>query len=383
MEHKYRIGHEYVDKGATRNTEDQFLRWINLKNSGMKNMSGIRPLKYITRFFKAPAYLVLVTSNTSSGERNPWDDIVDFSAGNILYWGDAKFNTEKKYNDFEGNQVLEVINHLILEGKFEHVPPILHFSKPKKGVVHFNGLCIMEKIELTWFIDKETGKPIKNYRCHLSILDNEEVDVSWLHNRARATSLDQIKSIDEMAPITWKEYKKGKINKLQVWKHKIKSTSEQLPQEGTADAQILEQLTSLSPYEFEAVTVALFKQLKDVTHSITQTRLTKDGGFDFKGHFVLPYPLSYDIHFLGEAKKFSKKNGVQPKHISRLVARLSRGEYGIFVTTSFYTKQTQEEVYNDGYPIKLFSGIDLVSLLRELRLVQGENINKDWLDSVL
>ena len=31
--------------------------------------------------------------------------------------------------------------------------------------------------------------------------------------------------------------------------------------------------------------------------------------------------------------------------VSRLVARLQRGEYGIFVTTSYYTKAAQEEVH--------------------------------------
>ncbi|RHW33401.1 hypothetical protein D1B33_15245 [Lysinibacillus yapensis] len=61
-----------------------------------------------------------------------------------------------------------------------------------------------------------------------------------------------------------------------------------MPVKGSEDEKILEQLISLKSYEFEAVTVALFKQLKDVTHSITQTRLSKDGGFDFRGHFTLP-----------------------------------------------------------------------------------------------
>lgn len=65
------------------------------------------------------------------------------------------------------------------------------------------------------------------------------------------------------------------------------------------------------------------------------------------------------------------------------MARLSRGQYGIFVTTSYYSKQAQEEVYQDGYPVKLFSGADLVFLFRELRLVQGEQIKPEWLNEVI
>ncbi|PDY50363.1 hypothetical protein COM88_34120 [Bacillus cereus] len=93
--------------------------------------------------------------------------------------------------------------------------------------------------------------------------------------------------------------------------------------------------------------------------------------------------MSYDISFLGEAKKFGRKSGVGPRHLSRLVARLSRGQYGIFVTTSYYTKQAQKEVYQDGYPVKLFSGADLVFLFKELRLVQGDQIKSEWLNEVI
>lgn len=99
----------------------------------------------------------------------------------------------------------------------------------------------------------------------------------------------------------------GKINKLHVWKNKIRTKDSQLPKEGSSNAKILEQLVSLSSIQFEAVTVALFRQLKDVTHSITQTRPTKDGDLIFIVHFSLPYPLSYDISFLGEAKSLAGK----------------------------------------------------------------------------
>jgi hypothetical protein len=70
MGNNYLLGHEYIDKGSVSNENDQFLRWMNIKNSGMRNMSGIRPLTYITRFFNVPAYLILVTSETSSRKVN-------------------------------------------------------------------------------------------------------------------------------------------------------------------------------------------------------------------------------------------------------------------------------------------------------------------------
>jgi hypothetical protein len=69
--------------------------------------------------------------------------------------------------------------------------------------------------------------------------------------------------------------------------------------------------------------------------------------------------------------------------VSRLVARLRRGEYGIFVTTSYYTRQAQEEVVEDSYPVKLFAAIDLIRFLRELKLLKGEHLKPEWLVAVL
>jgi hypothetical protein len=43
----------------------------------------------------------------------------------------------------------------------------------------------------------------------------------------------------------------------------------------------LEQLTHLPPKDFEAVSVALFREMKTVEHSITGTRYVSDSGFDF------------------------------------------------------------------------------------------------------
>ena len=69
--------------------------------------------------------------------------------------------------------------------------------------------------------------------------------------------------------------------------------------------------------------------------------------------------------------------------MSRLVARLRRGGYGVFVTTSYYTRQAQEEVLEDAYPVKLFAGADLVRIFRELKLISGDHIRQDWLAAVL
>jgi hypothetical protein len=129
--------------------------------------------------------------------------------------------------------------------------------------------------------------------------------------------------------------------------------------------------------------VELLKSLPHINHNITRTRLVKDGGFDFYGEFNLPFPFSYKIEFLGEAKKYSTNNSIGPGLISRLVVRLGRGQYGIFITTSYFTKQAQEEVLEDRYPIRLYNGLDIINFLRELKLIDGGKIKEKWLTEVI
>ena len=377
MMKKYQIGHEYKDILSTSIEQDQFVSWFSYGESGIGNSGGVRPAKYLNIDTSIPAYIVLFTRNISHRWYNPWEDIIDFQTATIFYWGDAKFNKEKSYSDFQGNRKLGQLYDLILENELNIVPPILHFSKPKRGVVKFNGLCVLKDIDLTYFEDN--GNPVKNYRCELDILDCEEVDVAWLHERVEC---DDISRLNKNAPKVWQDYTSGNTNKLDFWGKDISTKEEQLPPENSSETKLLEELRELASDEFEDVVVELLRNLPHVNHKIAKTRAVGDGGFDFYGQFSIPHPIKYEIEFLGEVKKYARSTAVRPNHVSRLVARLNRGQFGIFVTTSYYTRQTQEEVLNDGYPVKLLCGNDLVNILKELRLVEGSSIKKDWLESV-
>jgi len=156
-----------------------------------------------------------------------------------------------------------------------------------------------------------------------------------------------------------------------------------MPVPTSGDAGILGQLLSLDPYQFERVIVAAFEELTEITHHISGTKQTGDGGFDFFGTFRLPRPVGYEIRFRGEVKRYARTTPVDPKSVSRLVARLARGEYGIFVTTSFFSAQAQREVLADGYPVRLISGTDLIYILKHLRVASGGHIRPEWLATVL
>lgn len=374
----YRVAHTYTDKGNPHLEGDEFSGWLAVNGRTIGMTGGIRPRSYLhSAGTTLPAYLVLVTAHIAGDYANPWHDIIDDRAGTIRYWGDAKHSDRQKLCDsFSGNRCLKGIYDELLVGDRSLLPPILHFSRPSTGQLLFNGLCALETMELTWFEDR--GRPIRNYRYGLSILDIEFVSVDWLKSRVIATSKAAVKN---GGPDVWRDYVRGRTRRRQLWKANVRSTEAQLPRVGSADQKILGQLVGLSPKQFEAVIVALFREMKTVEHSITQTRYVNDSGFDFFGSFTMPLPLGYEVPFRGEAKRW--KQGVGVGEVSRLVARLRRGEYGIFATTSYYTRQAQEEVFEDAYPVKLFAAIDLVGFLRELKLIAGEDIRQEWLTAVL
>jgi len=397
MPEGYRVGYNYRDLTSTKSgSGDEFLYWLSQPNVGgdvpntIGATSGIRPKKFINKDLKLPKHfeaipslLVITTTLISQQYHNPWEDMVDYGTGQIIYWGDAKYdekNRSKKYKDFKGNKVLLLINDLLLTQDRTFVPPILHFSRNKKGYVQFSGLCVLDRIETAWFEDK--GRPITNLRCILSILDLEECPIAWLHARSLANKASEI---DKLCPEVWRDYLKGTTRKLFVWSSKMRSTNEQLPAANSSEEKILREITSMGARRYEKFCSVILQEVANKTnvqHRIKETRDVKDGGFDFYGRLIFPEPLQYEIEFKGEAKKFGEKSGVQPKDISRLVARLQRGEYGIFISTSYYTKSAQEEVFKDGYPVRLFSGGDIVNLLKSIGKISNGNLNKEWLEQI-
>lgn len=376
-ENQYRVAHTYTDKGNPHLEGDEFSGWLAINGHTIGMTGGIRPRSLVREIgIVLPAYVVLVTAHIAGDYANPWHDVIDERAGVIRYWGDAKYSDRGKSCDaFAGNRCLKAIYDELLVGDRSILPPILHFSRRSAGQLVFNGLCALEMMELTWFEDR--GRPIRNYRYDLAILDTEYVNVEWLRSRVMAASKQ---SLMAGAPDAWRDYIRGRTRRRQIWKAHVRSSEAQLPKSGSTDEKILHQLVSLSPKQFECVIVALFREMKTVEHAIMQTRYVNDSGFDFFGTFTMPLPVGYEIPLRGEVKRW--KQGVGVGEVSRLVARLRRGEYGIFVTTSYYTRQAQEEVLEDAYPVKLYAGIDLVRFLRELKLVSGDRLKEEWLAAI-
>jgi hypothetical protein len=384
----WEVNGKYIDRGGWRKPDDQFLRWLHNGTSTIANSGGIRWQNYIAinprdpdTNQRIPPYVVIITTETSTQHHNPWSDIVSYASGEITYWGDAKAtDIPKPWNQFRGNKMIWAVNHLRLSGERDLLPPFLHFIKTGRGEVKFSGLCMLRNCELSWH--GEEGRPIRNLRITLDILDAESVDPAWLVERSTVSAEN---GMLRKAPKVWRDAVRGKVRPLRLWRSAIRSKEEQMPAIGSDDAKILNQIRQLGGFEFERLTVAIVDLIPEIIpgliHEVEQTKLVGDRGLDMFGYFKMPEPISYVIPFKGEAKNLG--SAVQPKEVSRLVSRLQRGEHGLFFTTSWYTDQAQDEVLKDAYPIRLFSGLDIVDLLRRTNRAHGPNLDKEWLRAVL
>jgi hypothetical protein len=375
----WKIDHSYKNTGSKRNIQDEFIRkvwvdkdhdrplrsrdWTIYNSGGIRGLAigrnGVKDARSIDK-----SAIFCITTKHSTGSHNPWEDYIDHFNGQINYWGDAKYRVGYDLDDFKGNKMMVHVFNKVLERKLDEIPPIFYFINNTQGIVEFKGLCVLENLEKRWFIDE--GKRIKNYYFTLGIIDTEKVKPEWIKHRAINNNDDH-----DACPLEWKKYiRNGDYNRLQAWKNSIKSKEIQLPVIGSKEDLFLKRLRKIDPFDFEKIVVQVLQKSK-ITHTITQTRNVKDKGFDMEGHFELPSPLNYEIFFKGEVKR--QKGGIGPEKVSRLVARLNRGEYGLFFTTSYYTKQAQEEVIKDGYPVKLFSGVDLYNLFESIGMtIDGE-----------
>jgi len=68
------------------------------------------------------------------------------------------------------------------------------------------------------------------------------------------------------------------------------------------------------------------------------------------------------------------------KHlVSRLISRLRHRQFGVIITTSWLHDQAYKEIVEDGHPVMILAGRDIVELLRETGL-QDSNALTTWLN---
>ena len=132
-------------------------------------------------------------------------------------------------------------------------------------------------------------------------------------------------------------------------------------------------------YEFEKCACKIAQIMDPNIISIEQTRPTRDGGRDGIGKYRIgPPSTGIELEFYLEAKAYQMNNAVGVKATSRLISRLKHREFGILVTTSYVHDQAYKEIVEDGHPIIIISGKDIIDILMRAGINDVPLLN-EWL----
>ena len=340
-----------------------------------------------------PAYVILYTSL----EDPDWPDSFDVASGMFVYYGDNK-KPGHLLHDTRGNRILSEafasIHHDALRSR--NVPPFFVFCKNvtsgSSRSARFLGLAVpgsplvapTEELVAIWKSSK--GQRFQNYKAIFTILNVPSISRDWL------TALRDGGDPWENAPLAWKEWiSQRKYDALSAPPTRIyRSVEEQLPKTPLEQAMLytIYEYFKDRPHAFEAC-AATVAGLENSRIRIEQmTRFSVDGGHDALGHMLLgldndPVKVSFAL----EAKcyrpdGYSGATGIRVgvKEVARLVSRLRHRQFGILVTTSAISRQAYQEMREDTHPIVVFSGGDIIRILRSKGYGDIEAIQR-WLAS--
>lgn len=309
----------------------------------------------------------LFTSNTDPD----WPDTLDLAAGTFTYYGDNKAPGRALHDTpRKGNLFLREVFELAAgdDQARAKVPPVLLFSRADFGHdMRFRGLLVPgarsshteEDLVAVW--RSRNGERFQNYRATWTVLDVNEIDRTqiddWLGGDASA------------APRAWQRWvRSGVPEPLMAPRIRtFRSRDEQLPkdEQGKRMLEVIRSHFASRPHDFEECAAAIWTMIAPATDEIAVTRRSRDGGRDAVGRYVIGPPSDrVPIDFALEAKCYAATNSVGVREVSRLISRLRHRNFGVLVTTSFVNQQAYEEIRDDGHPVAIVSGADIVDAIR-------------------
>ncbi|SCD48927.1 Restriction endonuclease [Streptomyces sp. TverLS-915] len=326
---------------------------------------------------------------TSGGEVD-WPDYLDTETGTFTYYGDNKTPGKSLHKTpRNGNVLLRDVfehSHGTARDRGTKVPPFLLFEKARargravrfRGLLAPGGPTLTSDDELAAIWRSSGGKRFQNYRSRFTVLDAERISRNWISH-----VLDGGDVLRGGCPEVWETWVQSRIYRplLAPATTAIRSTAEQLPKDKTGKAMLdeIRQHFSGRESDFEACAVAIWRLIAPSTGAVDVTRPSRDGGRDAVGAYVLGPPASpISIDFALEAKCYSPDNGVGVREVSRLISRIRHRNFGVLVSTSYFNRQVQSEVQEDGHPIALVCGRDIVEALRQHGRTSVTTV-RDWL----
>lgn len=311
--------------------------------------------------------VALFTSTTDPD----WPDTLDLAAGTFTYYGDNKAPGRALHDTpRKGNLFLRDVFELAAAGESGRakVPPTFLFSRADFGHdMRFRGLLVPgarsshmdEDLVAVW--RSRDGERFQNYRATWTVLDVSEIDRAQIDAWIRGDS--------SAVPRAWQRWvRSGVPEPLMAPRIRTyRSREEQLPKDPDG-ARMLDAVRShfaSRPYDFEECAAEIWTMIAPATDEIAVTRRSRDGGRDAVGRYVIGPPSDrVAIDFALEAKCYAATNSVGVREISRLISRLRHRNFGVLITTSFVNQQAYEEIRDDGHPVAIVAGVDIVAALR-------------------
>jgi len=355
-----------------------------------KGINQMAPTRGANNGFNYPAILISSSPHSRGSEWNPWHDSFEPDLGYVRYFGDAKK---------PGNPSLAPGNKVLLDELARHTSgdsserlksaPLLLFERVavegrSYGNLKFQGFGVIEKAELVTQYNPGIGY-FTNYVFTFAVLslsdEDEELNWNWILDRR---SLERTASETlENAPVAWSMWLKGGHTKLESLRRrvalaKVESTSSQRPTPGSKEEKCLQEIydfyASVGRHRFELLASrAVMSHINSNGGTYLEgwvTRGSGDGGVDFVGKVRLGTGFSaMDVVVLGQAKSEAPDKPTNGVALARTVARLKRGWIGAYVTTSFFSRQSQLEVIEDAYPLIKISGKTLAE--ETLKMVES------------
>lgn len=390
----FRLSNDYsLDNVEFIDNEKNFIYYtkIDNKNTTFRFEKGIHNSKFIktSEGKRCPVIIISSSPHKAGSENTPWKDRYDSDNGNVIYYGDCKSN---KHSPFEtsGNKLLmdEWKLHSSNDIKErEKATPIIFFERIKMGYLRFHGLGVLEKVSLITQ-KRSTSEEFTNLEFEFGILDlspeNNMLDWDWISDRCNK-DLPNCKTIDN-APESWKYWIKNGNDKLEkirrhVLKSKIIKENDQKPIKGSIEEKIIKLIEK--HYSNKKVLFELFAlqitQFYFMDNNIKYlegyiTKASGDKGIDFISRIDIGQELDgIKLVVIGQAK--CQSDVISSKDIARTIAKLKRNYIGVIVTNSFFSKQTQEEILEDQYPLIMINGSRIAQLVNKYILDSSNDLS--------
>ncbi|OBJ65818.1 restriction endonuclease [Mycobacterium colombiense] len=336
---------------------------------------------------RVPAILIGSSPHKAGSVVTPWQDTIDPDIGYALYYGDSKAIHDYAPATHGNLEMLDAYKRHSSPDKSDRLKaePLVVFERVhKKGYVRFAGFGIIDRVRLVTQIDMKSRRPFANYAFELILFDlaaeGEEFCWDWISaRRSKDKTNEQCLAI---APKSWRVWvDEGKAShpriRRSVAKASIVSTAEQQPAPGTPEAEVLEEIVSFyegKKHRFEAVAELIADSVigggTSNYHLGWISRRGHDFGIDFVGRLDIGDGFARtSLIVLGQAK--CERSVTSARDIARTVARLQRGWFGCYVTTSFFSSPVQQEVIEDKYPLALVHGLRVAQEFQKMTLERG------------